>query len=148
MLPMSAEFTADQPGSHGDQPLDKLCRQLLQRWREFPSAELSRLRALLEAALVRAEQAEPQILTVMSPVSRPARLQLAVVVDGTDLDSFYHREWAELSVDHTGVLYLVYRRVDGGDYAVRWSSATSVPTDMLPLIPPELALAMFEADGG
>ena len=145
---MSAESTPEQAGSCGDQPLDKLCRQLLQRWRHFPSAELHGLRELLRSALVRAGAAEPQTLTVMSPVSRPARLRLAVLVDGTDLDSFYHREWAELSVAHTGVLYLVYRRADGGDYAVEWSSATSVPTDMLPLIPAELALAMFEADGG
>ena len=145
---MSAELTPDEAGSQGGKPLDKLCRQLLQRWRDFPAEELQSLRDLLEPALARAKLAEPQIITVMSPVSRPARLRLDVIVDGTDLDSFYHREWAELSVGDTGVMYLVYRRSDGGDYAVEWSTATSVPTDMLAMLPPVLAMAMLESDDG
>lgn len=145
---MNADRDSQDAGGASDAPLDKLCRQLLQRWRHFPEDDLTRLRELLSGALASAAAAEAEVITVMSPVSHPARLQLARLVAEADLDSFYHQEWAELSVSHDGTCYLIYRRQDGGDYAVTWSSATSVPTGMLASMPPELAKAMLEHDDG
>ena len=145
---MDLESTADASAQALETALERLCRQLLQRWREFPAPELASLREFLTRQLLAAIQSEPETITVMNPVSRPARLRLHSVVSDVELDSFYHREWAELAVSHEGICYLVYRRKDGGDYAVEWSTATSVPTSMLGVLPPELTKAMFESDDG
>ena len=136
----------DVRGRHGD-ALARLRAQVLARWREFPDALGRELDALLGGALERAAAAPPEILTVMDPASRPQRLRLATVVAEADLDSFYHNEWAELAISHDGRLFLVYRRRDGGDYAVTWSQATTVPAPVMQALPDVLATAMLESDG-
>ena len=127
--------------------LARLRGQILVRWHAFPAEQSSRLDALLADALARAAQAEPEVLTVMDPASRPQRLRLATVVAKADLDSFYHNEWAELAISHHGRLFLVYRRRDGGDYAVTWSPATMIPVPVMQALPDVLATAMLESDG-
>ena len=128
--------------------LARLRAQILVRWSAFPETRSGELDALLADALRRAAQAAPEILTVMDPASRPQRLRLATVVEGADLDSFYHNEWAELAISHDGRLFLVYRRRDGGDYAVTWSQATTVPVPIMQGLPDVLATAMLESDEG
>ncbi len=138
----------DEPAATTPEPLARLRAQLLERWRAFPPERAEALERLLEDALARAATAEPEQITVMNPVSRPMRLRLAVIVGGADLDHMYHNEWAELAVSSEGRCYLVYRRRDGGDYAVEWTAATSVPGSMMSEMPEVLALAMLEGDGG
>ena len=146
---MSDATQSDQSAhaAAGD-PLARLRAQILVRWSAFPEARNAELDALLGDALKRAAEATPEILTVMDPASRPQRLRLAVVVEAADLDSFYHNEWAELAISHDGRLFLVYRRRDGGDYAVTWSQATTVPVPIMQGLPDVLATAMLESDGG
>ena len=127
--------------------LARLRAQVLARWSAFPDALRDELDALLAGALEEAAAAPPEVLTVMDPASRPQRLRLATVVAEADLDSFYHNEWAELAVSHDGRLFLVYRRRDGGDYAVTWSQATTVPAPVMQALPDVLATAMLEGDG-
>ena len=127
--------------------LARLRTQILVRWNSFPAVRSGELDALLTDALVRAEATEPEVLTVMDPASRPQRLRLATVVAEADLDSFYHNEWAELAISHDGRLFLVYRRRDGGDYAVTWSQATTIPASVMRALPDVLATAMLESDG-
>ena len=127
--------------------LARLRDQVLARWSAFPDALRDELDALLAGALAEAAAAPPEVLTVMDPASRPQRLRLATVVAEADLDSFYHNEWAELAVSHDGRLFLVYRRRDGGDYAVTWSQATTVPAPVMQALPDVLATAMLEGDG-
>ena len=127
--------------------LARLRDQVLARWSAFPDALRGELDALLAGALAEAAAAPPEVLTVMDPASRPQRLRLATVVAEADLDSFYHNEWAELAVSHDGRLFLVYRRRDGGDYAVTWSQATTVPAPVMQALPDVLATAMLEGDG-
>ena len=134
-------------GSAVGDALARLRAQVLARWGAFPEARREELDALLTVALERAAAAEPEVLTVMDPVARPQRLRLATVVAEADLDSFYHNEWAELAVSHDGRLFLVYRRRDGGDYAVTWSQATTVPAPVMQALPDVLAVAMLESDG-
>ena len=133
-------------GDAGD-ALARLRDQVLARWSAFPDALRDELDALLAGALAEAAAAPPEVLTVMDPASRPQRLRLATVVAEADLDSFYHNEWAELAVSHDGRLFLVYRRRDGGDYAVTWSQATTVPAPVMQALPDVLATAMLEGDG-
>ena len=133
--------------SSGGDPLARLRAQILIRWSAFPEARRDELDALLSDALERAAAAVPEVLTVMDPASRPQRLRLATVVDAADLDSFYHNEWAELAISDDGRLFLVYRRRDGGDYAVTWSQATTVPVPVMQRLPDVLATAMLESDG-
>ena len=128
-------------------PLARLRAQILVRWSAFPEARSGELDALLTDALERAARAAPEILTVMDPATRPQRLRLATVVEAADLDSFYHNEWAELAISHDGRLFLVYRRRDGGDYAVTWSQATTVPVPVMQGLPDVLATAILESDG-
>jgi hypothetical protein len=130
-----------------DGPLARLRSQILTRWTEFPSPRRAELDALLGDALGRAAAAEPEVLTVMDPAARPQRLRLATVVENVDLDSFYHNEWAELAISHDGRCFLVYRRRDGGDYAVTWSPATTVPAPLMGALPDVLAMALLESDG-
>jgi len=144
----SVDTTGDDAPAGSDAPLARLRAQLLAGWGAFPPEHDAALNALLSAALARAAAAAPELLTVMDPVSRPQRLRLATLVDQADLDSFYHNEWAELAVADDGRCFLVYRRRDGGDYAVTWSSATSVPGPVLQALPDVLAKAMYEGDGG
>ena len=127
--------------------LARLRSQVLARWNAFPDARRSELDALLTEALARAAAADPEVLTVMDPASRPQRLRLYIVVAEADLDSFYHNEWAELAISHDGRLFLVYRRRDGGDYAVTWSLATTIPAPVMQALPDVLATAMLESDG-
>ncbi len=127
-------------------PLARLRAQLLVRWSAFPQARKDELDALLGDALERAAAANPEVLTVMDPASRPQRLRLATVVEAADLDSFYHNEWAEMAISDDGRLFLVYRRRDGGDYAVTWSHATTVPVPVMQRLPDVLAIAMLESD--
>ena len=145
---MSNEDHSSQParGAAGD-ALARLRIQVLARWREFPGVRRDELDALLCDALARAAAADPEVLTVMDPAARPQRLRLAPVTARADLDSFYHNEWAELAVSHDGRLFLVYRRRDGGDYAVTWSQATTVPAPIMQALPDVLAVAMLEGDG-
>ena len=140
--------TPEEPPAGGDTALARLRAQLLARWRRFPPEHDAALDAVLVEALARAAAAEPEVITVMDPAARPQRLRLAAIVAGADLDSFYHNEWAELAVSHDGRCFLVYRRRDGGDYAVTWSSATSVPGAVMQAMPDVLAMAMLEGDGG
>ena len=67
-----------------------------------------------------------------------------LVADG-ELDSMYGKERAELSVSHDGVCYLVYRRYDGGDYAIVWSPATLIPASTMAKMPDVLVVAMLGA---
>ena len=145
---MSGEDHSGQParGAAGD-ALARLRVQVLARWRAFPDSRRGDLDALLRDALARAAAAAPEVLTVMDPAARPQRLRLAPVGARADLDSFYHNEWAELAVSHDGRLFLVYRRRDGGDYAVTWSQATTVPAPIMQALPDVLAVAMLEGDG-
>ena len=137
---------SDARGSDGD-ALARLRAQVLARWNVFPDRQRGELDALLAEAIERAAAAAPEVLTVMDPASRPQRLRLATVVAEADLDSFYHNEWAELAISHDGRLFLVYRRRDGGDYAVTWSQATTVPAPVMQALPDVLATAMLENDG-
>ena len=125
-----------------DSALVRLRTQLTAGWETFPDAE--GLDVLLQEALTRASDAEPQVITVTSPVSRPMRLRLARLGDPANLDSFYRGESAELCVSQQGCCYLVYRRSDGGEYAVEWSSATLVPEQLMRNLPDVLAAAMFD----
>ena len=134
-------------GTDTGEALARLRAQVLVRWSSFPDSLGSKLDALLAGALEEAAAAPPEVLTVMDPASRPQRLRLATVVAEADLDSFYHNEWAELAVSHDGRLFLVYRRRDGGDYAVTWSQATTVPAPVMQALPDVLATAMLEGDG-
>ncbi len=137
---------AGAPDGAGD-ALARLRAQVLARWSAFPDALRGELDALLAGAIEKAAAAPPEVLTVMDPATRPQRLRLATVVAEADLDSFYHNEWAELAVSHDGRLFLVYRRRDGGDYAVTWSQATTVPAPVMQALPDVLATAMLEGDG-
>ena len=147
----------DEPAEGDDRPPDRPTpdepiprarakEQLLVRWRAFPAPAMEGLDRLLDEALARAGQAEPEILTVMNPVSRPVRLRLAPIAADADLDRMYHRASAELSVSTDGRCYLVYRQLDGGDYAVLWSAATALPEALLSRLPDPLATALFESD--
>lgn len=140
----------DPPGSFApDEPTPRARakEQLLARWRAFPASAMEALDRLLDAALARAGEAEPEVLTVMNPVSRPMRLRLAPIAADADLDRMYHRASAELSVSADGRCYLVYRQRDGGgDYAVLWSAATSLPEALLSRLPDPLATALLESD--
>ena len=127
--------------------LARIRTQVLARWSAFPAGQSRALDALLSDALRRAASAEPEVLTVMDPVARPRRLRLVTVVSEANLDSFYHNEWAELAISHDGRLFLVYRRRDGGDYAVTWSQATTMPEPVMRALPDVLATAMLETDG-
>ena len=138
---------ADQSGRGAGDALARLRAQVLARWNEFPETLRGDLDTLLADALERAAASPAEVLTVMDPASRPQRLRLATVVAEADLDSFYHNEWAELAVSHDGRLFLVYRRRDGGDYAVTWSLATTIPAPVMQALPDVLATAMLESDG-
>ena len=127
-------------------PVERARAQLLARWSHFPEADDAELRALLESAAARAAEAEAELMTVMNPVSRPMRLRLGVLVSDAGLDRMYRQEWAELSLDRDGRCYLVYRRGDGGKYAIEWSPATTVPESMMKALPECLALAMLGGD--
>lgn len=120
--------------------------QLLVRWRSFPPGPMEALERLLDDGLERARAAEPELITVMNPATRPMRLRLAPLAADADLDRMYHRASAELSVSDDGRCYLVYRQRDGGDYAVLWSGATALPEALLARLPEPLAAALLETD--
>jgi hypothetical protein len=122
--------------------LTQLRAQVLVGWHEFP--RLAELDAVLSAALARAAATPVAVLTITNPVSRPLRVRLATLANPTSLDAFYGGEAAELSVSADGVCYLIYRRSDGGDYGVEWSSATLMPSALMLELPEVLASAMFD----
>ena len=122
--------------------LQRALEQIVVNWDAYP--QLEPLKTLLAGALKEAKSAEVQVLTVTSPVSRPARLRLNALTELISLDTFYGGESAELCVNHDGRCYLVYRRSDGGDYAVEWSSATLMPESLMRSVPDVLAAAMFD----
>ena len=128
-------------------PLALLRAQLLQRWRNFPEDKSEQLDLELKEALNRAADSEPELVTVMNPVSRPQRLRLAVLVTDADLDTMYQQEWGELAVSDTGRCYLIYRRRENSDYAIEWSPSTSIPTTMMNGLSDPLATALLESDG-
>ena len=121
--------------------LQRALEQIVVNWDAYP--QLEALKTLLAGALKEAKSAEVQVLTVTSPVS-PARLRLKTLTELTSLDAFYGGESAELCLNHDGRCYLVYRRSDGGDYAVEWSSATLMPESLMRALPDVLAAAMFD----
>ena len=123
--------------------LERLRDQLLEAWEDFPRE--AELKPLLEDALERAAASPVTIITLTSPVSRPARLRLAEFTPPVSLDSFYNGEKAVLCASADGGCYLVYRRSDGGDYAVEWSTATLIPEALMMALPDVLAEAMFDA---
>ena len=143
---MSEDHAKERGSGTPSTPTERARAQLLARWRHFPEADDAELRALLESAIARAEESEPELMTVMNPVSRPMRLRLGVLVSDAGLDRMYRQEWGELSVDRNGRCYLVYRRGDGGKYAIEWTPATTVPESMMKALPECLARAMLEGD--
>ena len=130
----------------GKSAIDRLQEQLIQTT-DFTAAQRTELSALLADAIEQANTHELEVLTVMNPVARPVPLKLHVVVADTSLDPMYGQERAELAVSHDGVCYLVYRRADGGDYAVVWSPATLMPTTTMPMVPAVLLAAMMGVSG-
>lgn len=139
------------PGSDPDAAaappvLDRLRARILARWTEFPPADRPQLDAVLEDALSRAACAPREVLTVAGVSTHPLPLRLAVLVSDAELDTMYRQEWAELSVSDGGRCYLVYRRRDGGDYAVEWTPATTLPESMARALPDVLALALLGGD--
>ena len=130
-------------------PLQRLRAQLLQRWLSFPAKLSTDLDVMLEQGIEGAVASEPEIITVMNPVSRPVHLRLATLVSDKDLDTMYQQEWGEISVSDDGRCYLVYRRRDGTDYAIEWSPTTNLPATMMSRLPEPLAAALLggDADG-
>ena len=132
--------------SYENTALKRLRAQLLERWASFPSEWSEALDCELEDGLKRAVESEPEIITVMNPVSRPMHLRLAALVSDVDLDEMYKLEWAELAVSDRGRCYLVYRRRDGEDYAIEWSPTTNLPATMMSLLSEPLAAAVLGGD--
>ena len=124
-------------------PLARLRAQLVQDDSVVEEGDDAALDALLIGALVEAAAAAPELMTVSSPVSRPQRLKLSVLVSDEGLDSMYGKERAELAVSHDGVCYPVYRRSDGGDYAVVWSPSTLMAPTTMSKLPDVLVVAML-----
>lgn len=120
----------------------RLRAQLVVGWVSFPAVD--ELEATLRDAYEAACAAPSQMITVASPTSRLVRRRFAALGEGGSLDSFYHGESAELCVADDGVCYLVYKRSDGGDYAVVWSSATAVPEPVLRGLPDVVLQAMYD----
>ncbi|MGI9333065.1 MAG: hypothetical protein ACR2RL_07895 [Gammaproteobacteria bacterium] len=137
---------ARPPAEEDGDVLTLLEERVLSRRTSFPAALESALRTELAAALEQARGSEPVTMTVMNPVSRPMTLKLGVLVTDTDLDTMYAQDWAELAVSDTGSLYLVYRLRNGGDYAVEWTPATTLPSTMMQRLTPALAAALLESD--
>ena len=145
---MTSESKTDAPVPEAKSlsALDRLKEQFLARWDAFPDDAETALDDLLEQALEQALQAEPEVITVMNPVSRPQRLLLGVLATDAGLDRMYRREWAELSVSTEGCCYLVYRRRGDSPYAIEWSHATTLPETMLNVLPDVLVLAVLQSD--
>ena len=122
----------------------RLRSQLVVGWESFPAVD--ELDATLGKAFQAARVAAPQMITVTSPTSRLVRRRFAPLGEVGSLDSFYHGESAELCVADDGVCYLVYKRSDGGDYAVAWSSATAVPEPVLRGLPDVVLQAMYDGN--
>lgn len=142
--------TSDQLSSADPGPdpssLERLLRQILQRWREFPPHLREALELELGAAIAVAMDSPPELLTVAGSVSRPQHLRLGVLVADEALDTMYGQDRAELSVSDRGLLYLVYRLRDGGDYATEWSPAAAIPATMMDRLSEPLATALLGGD--
>lgn len=128
-------------------PLLRLRAQLIQNDALLDDDEDARLNVLLNAAIEKASASDAEVVTVASPVSRPQRLKLSVLVADSGLDSMYGKERAELAVSHEGVCYLIYRRSDGGDYAIVWSPATLMPPSTMEKLPDLLVSIMLSGSG-
>ena len=129
------------------EPLERLRVQCVGEDCALAPDQLAALDDLLSDAIRRADAAEVEVLTVMNPVSRPQRLQLATIVSDAGLDTMYRQEWAELSASHDGRCFLVYRRRDGNHYAIQWTKATTLPASMLDVMPEPLTVALLRGDG-
>ena len=141
-------MTSEQPQTPQEtapSALERLKSGFLARWENFPSDAASALDDLLTEALAEAHNAEPEVITVMNPVSRPQRLMLGVLATDAGLDRMYRREWAEFSVSSDGRCYLVYRRRGDSAYAIEWSHATTLPETMLNVLPDALVLAVLQS---
>lgn len=136
--------TLDEP-SKPESPLACLKEIFLSGWEHFPEDASEALDEQLSMALARAEDAPPEVLTVMNPVSRPQRLKLGVLATDAGLDRMYSREWAEFSVSSEGRCYLIYRRRGDSAYAIEWSHATTLPETMLNVLPDVLVLAVLQS---
>ena len=145
---MTTEQNTQTPGGDTNTPsaLDRLKEQFLSRWDAFPDDAFTELDEILSTALTQAMDAEPEVITVMNPVSRPQRLKLGALATDAGLDRMYRREWAELSVSTEGRCYLVYRRRSDSPYAIEWSHATTLPETMLNVLPDALVLAVLQSD--
>ena len=133
---------ADPPEFRGRPP----STEREERQRSVDSAGVVAL-ACMKEGNVGTREAQPEVLTVMNPVSRPVHLRLAALVSDKDLDTMYQQEWGELAVSHEGRCYLVYRRRDGGDYAIEWSPNTNLPATMMTRLSEPLAAALLGGDG-
>ena len=143
---MTSEENSPSSSKQSESTLESLKALLLSGWDHFPDDASDALDEQLTEALIRAGNAEPEVLTVMNPVSRPQRLKLGVLATDAGLDTMYSREWAEFSVSTEGRCYLIYRRRGDSAYAIEWSHATSLPETMLKVLPDVLVLAMLQSD--
>ena len=125
-----------------EKALKRLRRQLVLN-SAISDEQSAALDDLLLTALKEAGETEEQTLTVMNPVSRPQQLRLAVIAEDRQLDTMYGKEFAQLAISEDGVCYLVYRRSDGGDYAVSWSPASALAPTTMQAVPELLLLAMM-----
>lgn len=125
---------------------DALLKTMLQRWDAYPDDLRAELETLIDTGLAAAAEAKPELITVMNPTSRPQRLQLAAIVSEQETDAMYHLEWSQLEVSTTGRLFLAYRRRDGGDYAIEWSPATTLPPALQNALGDALTLALLSSD--
>lgn len=127
--------------------LDTAIHGVTAHWSHFPDDDRQELAELLATGIEAAANNERQTITVMNPTSRPVPLRLSALATDTSIDGMYQQEWCEFSIDSAGKCYLVYRRRDGQDYCVGWSSATSLPETLQHALPPILALALLSSDG-
>lgn len=127
-----------------DGAVESVRKQCWSRWPTPPESDVTALDAMFTPLLQQAAEATAETLLVTNPTSRPRRLQLAVICDDRSLDAMYHQEWCELSIAANGLLLLIYRRRDGDDYAVSWDAAVTLPSTLLPQVPDELAVALFD----
>ncbi len=130
----------------GDPRIDQLEAAACLRWKAFPTGQRAALRRLLAEALVAADAAEPETVPVMNPTLRPQRLRLAVLASDRSLDRMYQQEWSELAAGANGQLYLLYRRRDQEDYAIRYDAGVTLPSNMSEILPEALAEALLGSD--
>jgi len=139
--PSDANLPADQA-----QALGKLMERLIALRPGLDEATQQQLETELISAFNQCFTNDPERITVMNPVSRPARMRLGVLLTDAGLDTMYSQECAELSVSDTGKLYLVYRRSQSGDYAIEWTPATTLPPTMMDSLSEPLAEVLLNSE--